>query len=59
MADDEPRRVEGITGVGGRRRWPAHDKLRIVEESLVPGGPSPRSPGATASLRTLCSAGGA
>ena len=26
-----------ITGVAGRRYWPAHEKLRIVEESLVPG----------------------
>ena len=32
-----PRRVEVITGVPGRRHWPAHEKLRIVEESLVPG----------------------
>lgn len=33
-----PRRVEGITGVAGRRCWPAHEKLRIAEGSLVPGG---------------------
>ena len=31
------RRVEVITGVAGRRCWPAHEKLRIVEESLAPG----------------------
>ena len=26
-----------ITGVARRRYWPAHEKLRIIEESLVPG----------------------
>ena len=31
-----PRRVEVITGIAGRRYWPAHEKLRIVEESLAP-----------------------
>ena len=37
MPDDDIRRIEVITGVAGRRYWPAHEKLRIVEESLVPG----------------------
>ncbi len=37
MANDRPPRVEVITGVAGRRYWPAHEKLRIVEDSLVPG----------------------
>ena len=36
MPDDGPRRVEVIIGVAGRRYWPAHEKLRIVEESLAP-----------------------
>jgi transposase len=31
------RRLEVLTGVGGRRRWSADDKARIVEESLAPG----------------------
>ena len=31
------RRVEVITGVGGRRRWPVDDKARIVEETLEAG----------------------
>jgi transposase len=31
------RRVEVLTGVGGRRRWSMDDKARIVEESLAPG----------------------
>ena len=32
------RRIEVINGAGGRRRWSAEDKARIVEETLVPGG---------------------
>ena len=36
MSDDHPR-VEVITGVARRRHWPAHEKLRIVEESPAPG----------------------
>ena len=32
-----PRRIEVINGVGGRRRWSADDKARILEETLVPG----------------------
>ena len=36
-----PRGVEVIAGVtarvAGRRHWPAHEKLRIVEEGLAPG----------------------
>ncbi len=31
------RRLEVLTGVGGRRRWSWDDKARIVEESLAPG----------------------
>lgn len=31
------RRIEVITGVGGRRRWTVDDKARIVEETLEPG----------------------
>jgi transposase len=31
------RRIEVINGAGGRRRWSADDKARIVEETLVPG----------------------
>ena len=31
------RRLEVITGAGGRRRWSASEKTRIVEEATVPG----------------------
>ena len=31
------RRVEIISGIGGRRRWSVDDKARIVEETLAPG----------------------
>lgn len=31
------RRLEVISGAGGRRRWSADDKARILEETLVPG----------------------
>ena len=31
------RRLEVLTGGGGRRRWSADDKARIVEETLAPG----------------------
>jgi transposase len=31
------RRVEVITGAGGRRRWSADEKARILEEALKPG----------------------
>jgi transposase len=31
------RRLEVLTGVGGRQRWSADDKARIVEETLAPG----------------------
>ena len=37
MPNEDRPRVEVITGVAGRRYWLAHEKLRIVEESLVPG----------------------
>ncbi|MBM3559303.1 MAG: transposase [Alphaproteobacteria bacterium] len=29
--------MEIINGIGGRRRWSADDKARMVEETLVPG----------------------
>ena len=32
-------RSELINGAGGRRRWSADDKVRILEETLVPGAP--------------------
>jgi transposase len=38
MSNEDRPRVEVITGVAGRRYWPAQEKLRIVEESLMPGG---------------------
>ena len=31
------RRLEVITGVGGRRRWSADEKARILEEAMAPG----------------------
>ena len=31
------RRVQVITGAGGRRQWSDDDKARIVEETLAPG----------------------
>jgi transposase len=31
------RRIEVITGVGGRRRWTVDEKVRIVAETLDPG----------------------
>jgi transposase len=43
MLDDmlEPprpvRRLEVITGSGGRRRWSADEKARILEEAMAPG----------------------
>ncbi|WP_299823312.1 transposase, partial [uncultured Jannaschia sp.] len=37
MPNETHHRVEVITGLGGRRYWPAREKLRIIEESLVPG----------------------
>ena len=37
MPNENHHRVEVITGLAGRRYWPAHEKLRIIEESLVPG----------------------
>jgi transposase len=33
----EIRRFEVITGVGGRRTWPAEAKARILAEALAPG----------------------
>lgn len=40
MTDDIPRRydrVEVISGVKRRRRWTPEDKIRIVEETYLPG----------------------
>ena len=31
------RRLEVITGAGGRRRWPMDEKARILEEAMAPG----------------------
>jgi len=31
------RRLEVITGVGGRRRWSADEKARILDEAMAPG----------------------
>lgn len=31
------RRLEVITGAGGRRRWSAAEKARITEEAMAPG----------------------
>jgi transposase len=36
-APDAVRRVEVITGVARRRRWPRSEKARIVAESYAPG----------------------
>jgi transposase len=33
----EVRRIEVITGAGGRRRWTGDDKARILAETLEPG----------------------
>ena len=35
--EHQVRRIEVITGAGGRRRWTVDDKARIVEETLEPG----------------------
>lgn len=35
MPNDRTARVKAITGVAGRRSWPAEEKLRIVEGSLA------------------------
>jgi len=43
---DTFRRVEVITGVARRRRWPAAEKARIVAESYAPG-----ASGTTVALR--------
>ena len=37
MPNGNHHRVEVITGLSGRRYWPSHEKLRIIEESLVRG----------------------
>jgi transposase len=33
----DPDRVEVVTSVQSRRRWPLSEKLRAVEEASVPG----------------------
>jgi transposase len=35
--DRVPRRLEVINGAGGRRRWSADEKARILDETLAPG----------------------
>lgn len=37
LMSDDCQRIEIITGMERRRRWTAAEKLRIVEETLVPG----------------------
>lgn len=37
MSNDDIRRIELITGAARRQYWPAHEKLRIIQESLAPG----------------------
>ena len=37
MPNETHPRVEVITGLAGRRYWPAQRTLRIIEESLIPG----------------------
>ena len=37
MPNETHHRVEMITGLAGRRYWLTHEKLRIIEGSLVPG----------------------
>lgn len=34
---DEYQRIEIITGTARRRRWSTQDKLRMIEETLLPG----------------------
>ena len=34
---DEYQRIEIITGTARRRRWRTQDKLRMIEETLLPG----------------------
>jgi len=57
MSNDDIRRIEVITDVARRRYRPAHEKLRIIEESLAPESPSLRWPDGTAWRRTSCSGG--
>ena len=64
MPNETHHRVEVITGIAGRRYWPAHEKLRIIEESLVPGESvsavehdGEEQKAQTASPRTCCSGG--
>ena len=37
LMSDDYRRVEIITGTARRRRWRTQDKLRMIEETLLPG----------------------
>ena len=39
MPNETSHRVEVITGIAGRPCWLAHETLRIIEASLVPGEP--------------------
>ena len=37
VTTDYPPRVEVITSVQRRRRWPTAEKIRLVEETMQPG----------------------
>ena len=37
LMSDEYQRIEIITGTARRRRWSTQDKLRMIEETLLPG----------------------
>src|SRR4029077_21180297 len=52
-----PPRVEVITSVQRRRRWPTAEKIRLVEETMQPGMSGPTWPGERASLPACCSTG--
>jgi len=49
-----PPRVEVITSVQRRRRWPTAEKIRLVEETMQPGCRCPMWPGERASLPACC-----
>ena len=52
-----PPRVEVITSVQRRRRWPTAEKIRLVEETMQPGMSVSYGPGEQASLPACCSTG--
>ena len=52
-----PPRVEVITSVQRRRRWPTAEKIRLVEETMQPGMSVSAWPGERASLPACCSTG--